>query len=437
MSVATHLRSMLCPELLINKTFRIIYLLWSLAVATLILVMDPFLFSLAHTKKSQGHWNSIHFNEPPAESAANNQLTMYRGNAKRNAAFNVRNLDKLTTNWKTQRINFGIHSASKASVISDADSIYVGSDTSWFYSFNRLTGKINWKIYLAESSRGIHSTAAVDGDSVYVGSYRGAVYRINKKTGEIIWMRLLGDTAGASPLITSQHILFNIETTQPNGYLIKLNKANGSTVWQSEYLGEQSHSSPALSEDQKTVTIGVNNSTLQGFDFENGQRKWTTKITGPSKSTVWIHKDNGFITSWGKELLKFSTADGKIIWNLPLATKSQVSPAYSEKYNVLMAASSDGQIYGVDADLGRIKWKSSEKKFSNQISSPVLIRLSQNDERFLFVCEVKKLCLIHPQNGKILRTWDIDGYFTGSIYLYENNVYLAMNNGQVISYEFR
>ena len=193
-------------------------------VLGLILKSDPFLFQHDTKVSPQLIWNAVRWKKPDPSVDLNGELRMYRGNPQRNAVFNVERLEEFYPSWKSSRINHGIHGASKASVISDSESIYVGSDTSWFYCFDQKTGNLNWKIYLGDSSRGIHSTAALDEHSVYVGSYRGSVYRIDKRSGEIIWMRIIGETAGASPLITDQHILFNIETNQPNGYLIKLNK---------------------------------------------------------------------------------------------------------------------------------------------------------------------------------------------------------------------
>ena len=366
------------------------------------------------------------------------QPNMYRENLQRNAIFYSDQFvkkSKAEKIWKSAQINFDIHSASKSTIAADENNIYVGSDASWFYCYDKLTGQLIWKFYLTDASRGIHSTAIVDRDAVYVGSYRGTVYKLNKLTGQLMWARIIGHTIGASPFIDGETILFNVETSEPDGYLIKLNILTGETIWQSEKLGEQSHSSPALSVDKKMVVIGANNSTIQGFNFSTGEKKWSTSVIGPIKSTIWIDENVGYVSTWGKQLIKFNIENGNIIWSEKLNLKSQVSPALSKKYGIVMIADQGGVMYGFDQKLGRSVWKNVQS-VDSQISSPVVIK-NKNDELFLFNCKLYKMCLLHPKTGQIINEFDIDGRFTGSPVVNNNMMYLSMNNGSVLSYKVK
>jgi outer membrane protein assembly factor BamB len=364
------------------------------------------------------------------------QLEMYRGNEQRNAVFDVKNFSKVKFIWQTSQINFGIHGASKASVVADQKNIYVGSDTSWFYCIQKNTGQINWKFHVSDSPRGIHSTAVLDEQFVYFGAYNGSVYKLNKKNGELIWSRRLGDAIGASPLISDTYVTYNVETVSPdNGYLVQLNKMNGEIIWTSVMLGQQSHSSPALSKDQKTILIGVNDSTVQGFDYTNGERRWTLKTQGPLKSTAWIDSESGYISGWGKELLKVDLKSGLQIWKANIGSRSQVSPALSEKYNIILVANFPGDTFGIAKDTGEIVW-TVKNKIASQKSSPVVLQI-KNEQYFLFFCADQRLCLIHPQDGKLIKSWKINGDYTGSLYIRENILYLAMDQGSVAAYSLK
>ncbi|MBC7420967.1 MAG: PQQ-like beta-propeller repeat protein [Bdellovibrio sp.] len=381
-------------------------------------------------------WNTVHFESFAPEKATDiSNKIMYRSGPSRHAIFEADSFNSIKNLWMTPQINFGIHGASKSSVLADESTVFVGSDTSWFYAFDKFTGNLKWKFYLGESTRGIHSTAVIEKDFVYVGSYRGSVYKINKYSGALIWMRILGGTVGASPFIEKDDIVFNVETFRPDGYLIKLNKNSGEIVWQSDFLGEQSHSSPALSEDGKTVLVGVNNSTVQAFDYQTGQRKWTTKVLGQIKSTAWIDGPVAYFSNWGKELISIEIETGKIIWQAKLKAASQVSPAFSKKYGLILIADSNGTTYGVHSKSGKIIWQWQKEKFK-QSSSPILLKIKR-DEFFLLYCQVNKLCMIKPENGLLVKTWDLDGFFTGSLFLEKNKIYFSYNDGPVAAYEFK
>jgi outer membrane protein assembly factor BamB len=410
-----------------------VFALYAFVVAASIIYSNPTLFTpdllLNRVKNPSLIWEPVLLHPTKVEEGGN---IFYRESPERSAVFQFQKLPRdFKSEWSTENINVGIHAASKSSAISDDKNIFVGSDSSWFYSFSK-TGVLRWKIYLAETMYGIHSTPAIDENSVYVGSYRGTLYRINKDTGEIIWSRIVGQTIGSSPLLSEDSITVAVETYQKNGYVVRLNKENGDLIWKSANLGEQSHSSPSLDVKLGVLVVGVNNSTVQGLDYKTGKILWSTPVKGPVKSTINIQNGRGFGTSWGKELFSIDIQSGRLNWSAELNEKSQVSPAFSQSCNCLITSDRTGEIFAINADSGERIW-TLPTVLKGQLSSPVLLKNNQQ-EKILFYCREKVLCLIDPR-GKIEKTWPTRGTFTGSPFLDKDHLYLSYNEGPLESFK--
>ncbi|MBX7231884.1 MAG: PQQ-binding-like beta-propeller repeat protein [Bdellovibrionales bacterium] len=379
--------------------------------------------------------NSYQKNALKKEENKNNKTNdfndiYYRQDQSRSARFYVDNLKfDLKKTWSSEKLNVGIHGASKASPVSDGELIFVGSDASWFYCFDIL-GKIKWKFYFANSDRGIHSTALIDQEAVYIGSYSGAFYKINKRNGVLIWSRILGQTIGASPLSAGEHIIISEEMRNRNGYLVKINKNTGEIIWKSELIGEQSHSSPAYDNKSNLIYIGANNSSIQAFDFETGRRVFFIPVKGEIKSTPVIERDHIYFTTWGGEIVSLKIGSGVTRWNFKMDSKSQVSPVVFQRKNLLIGADSENILYALDLTTGKLRWK---KKFDlknnfNQISSPIVLFDSLNNERILFYCKLNYICLI-DENGEIGSEWEIGGVFSGVPFWNKKFLVLSLDEG--------
>ena len=147
-------------------------------------------------------WNPIVFAQ--GADSASTEFFNYRSSVNRSDVFTVKNFPtQVTEKWRGEKINLGIHGASKASPISDGHNIFIGGDSSWFQAYD-FTGKKLWSFYVGDSNRGIHSTASIDDNAVYVGSYRGTIYKLDKRTGKLLWSRIVGLTVGRSEEHTSE-----------------------------------------------------------------------------------------------------------------------------------------------------------------------------------------------------------------------------------------
>lgn len=356
-------------------------------------------------------------------------LEIFRGNSHREGVVNLNEFPRtLRSAWLTDPINVGVHSAAKSSPIVFNDKVFVGSDTGWFYAFN-ISGELLWRTYFAESQRGIHGTAATDGESLFIGSYGGAIYCLDGNTGHVNWTRALGSALGASPLLLENSLIVNVEEAYPAGYLFKVDRSSGEIIWKSENLNEQSHSSPALDEKSNTIIVGVNDSSIQGFDFNTGKRKWRLAISGAAKTTPVISNGFAYLANSKNELTAVEVATGKLIWKAELESPSRTSAIVLKNSNLVVVADEKANVYAFHRDSGVKKWSLKFNFKSAFISSPVLISAAKV-EKILIGCDEQTLCLI-SDFGHVDKRWPLQGHLTATPYVTANSIYLSYDEGGV------
>jgi outer membrane protein assembly factor BamB len=417
--------------------------IWFVFVLSRILLIHPKLFSSELYPKPEDEgariWRPVSFCSAKSSDVKPQTFIMYRGTGERRADFHVsRPVKRLHPVWSSNKINLGIHGASKSSPITDGERVFVGGDDSWFRAFSISSGEPQWSFYLGAANRGIHSTAALDESGVYVGSYRGALYKMDRTTGNLIWERIIGDTIGASPWLGEDGIVAAVETTRPDGYLMKLSRENGDIIWRSPAFGEQAHSSPAFDPASRLFILGVNNSTLQAFHAESGERAWSVAAKGQIKSTALLRNGKGYITSWGKDLVSFDVRSGKTLWSVGLADKSQVSPVFLESRDLVVAADRTGLLQAFDAQTGEARWKLSFRSTNpdrvNLQTSPVVLRADNREEQILFMCEDGMLCLI-SSSGHVLNRVPMHGTLSGVPWLEGNRVFVSLNESGLEAFD--
>jgi outer membrane protein assembly factor BamB len=95
-----------------------------------------------------------------------------------------------------------------------------------------------------------------------------------------------------------------VETVEKvNGFMVALNLADGKLLWRSDYFGEQSHSSPALSEDGQLVFAGANNHYFFALRADTGELAWKADLNGEIKGTPMVYGGRVFISSWDGSLV--------------------------------------------------------------------------------------------------------------------------------------
>ena len=230
-------------------------------------------------------------------------------------------------------------------------------DNDFLYCLDAATGNEIWKksypcpLYKKQHEGGPCATPAIDGDAVYTFSKNGDAIRFNAATGEIVWHRKLNKELGlkhptwyfaGSPLVVGDLVIYNAGT-----YGIALNKADGSTAWQSG-KGACGYTTAVPYEigGQKGVVMAVRNE-LVGLNPATGKVMWKL----PWKTAYDINAADAivsgetiFISSGynkGCALVKISGGDVTKVWqNRNMRNQINCSVLW------------EGCIYGFDGQVG-------------------------------------------------------------------------------------
>jgi outer membrane protein assembly factor BamB len=412
---------------------------WALFVVWRILSVNPALLDLSFdriTEKRRAPMSPpsashvVHpFHSSRAEIPGGAVSSMYRGSITRTGVAEDALAAELVETWNIPDINAGIHGANKGSPAVDESGVYVGSDTSWFYAFD-LDGKLRWKFFVGNSSHGIHSTPALDSQRVYFGAYNGVMYALDKSDGAVVWATKLGDAIGSSAGIVGDAIYVSVETSRPaNGFIAKLDRNSGAVTWLSGWLGEQAHSSPAVSTELGLAFAGANNQRFVGVSVDSGEIVWSFHADAPIKGTSMVTGGRVYFVTMVGTIYALDAKTGKELWNTPLAIKKHrvlTSVAWIPEPELIAVAT--GRVVTVlDATSGEVRWKYRNEAKSKMNLSPIAARSGEQGWTLWAGCSSKELCAFDPLSGEVRSRILLRARLTGAIVPYRGALYVAMN----------
>lgn len=323
--------------------------------------------------------------------------------------------------------NLGIHSASKASLAIDKDGIFWGRDTAWGSYFNQ-SGKVLWEFANYTAAYGIHGSAFTDENSIYIGDYSGLLSKFSKQTGNIQWMLPLGDALGATPILDDDGFIYaNIETSAPNGYIAKINSKTAEVVWRSSWLGEQSHSSPALCDDD-TLFFGANNGIFYALSKQTGKTKWSYVVGGAVKSTPACSGNLVIFSGWDKRLHALDIRTGTPVWDQNIAHDNMSSVALSLDHKWAYI-NSDRGLCRIEAQTGK-NFKCTREKFNraSRKASPIVIQETVSAKPYVWTaCTPKQVCAYDGETLERLKSWDLPASVSGELKFYDGKIWFVTN----------
>ena len=361
---------------------------------------------------------------------------MYRGDVHRRGFYN---LDKfklpLKVEWSVDGIFADIHTASKATPVADASGVYFGTDLGAFYKVSHQ-GDILWVFRSESGTQGIHGSALVDEKYVYFGNYAGTFYCLDKESGALVWSTKVAHAIGSSPLLYQGSLILAAEFYNPReGYLVSLDVKTGRKQWVSAYFGEQVHSSPTLSEQADLLGVGNNAGEYLGIDRKSGQILWHFGAGGPIKGTAIYHQGMFCFASWDKFFHCLNADDGKRVHSLEMEGASQSSPALDPRWGHAYISSALGDLFKIDLGQGRVLQRTSLKMEgkTNRYSMPSPVVVAAATATYvLSACEDSKVCIWDAKDLRLQQKIEVGGLVTGSFSIFENGVYVIVNNRGLI-----
>src|SRR6266566_9638104 len=140
----------------------------------------------------------VSFVAAPAES-------MFRANLERTGVYKTQSIQRLHgVEWKFKTEH--VIEAWFSSPTVSGDTVYFGSDDSYLYALNALTGELRWKFKTGDV---VYSSPAVADGTVYVGSHDSYLYAVDLKTGAERWRFKTGYRVYSSPAVNEGTVYFS------------------------------------------------------------------------------------------------------------------------------------------------------------------------------------------------------------------------------------
>jgi len=175
--------------------------------------------------------------------------------------------------------------------------VYVGSNDTYLYAVDALSGQTKWKFQAGGGFYGgFWSSAAISGGVIYISNDDGYLHALDAQSGQERWKSKTGDTLGSPPAISGGVVyVANYDDYDDHdgwdGYLHALDIQSGQEKWTfradealadpdgTPHSGVGDPNPPAISGG--VVYFGSNDGYLRGLDAQSGREKWKFETGDP------------------------------------------------------------------------------------------------------------------------------------------------------------
>jgi outer membrane protein assembly factor BamB len=193
-----------------------------------------------------------------------------------------------------------------------------------------LEGKVLWKVKNGKpwtgNRPGSRGTPTIDGNRLFHQNPLGNLICLDAKTGDRIWefniiekfnSKVPRWALSESLLVDGDHLISC--PGGPQTCMVALNKNNGSVIWKAPGIGERAgYSSPILTEHMGLrIIITLTSKSLIGVNADTGELLWRIKHESPYDENIMIpifHEGYVFISTpvAGSVKWKLNVKDGKV-----------------------------------------------------------------------------------------------------------------------------
>lgn len=300
------------------------------------------------------------------------------------------------------------------------------------------TGRVVWE----RATFGPNGARPVDlgphgaADQLLVASYDGHVYRLNQRNGREVWVSEHPGTGGitAAPAVVGKvgDPKAKVFVTSLDNKLTALSLDTGARLWEAERPQQQEltlagQAGAAVAKD--VVVTGFSDGQLTAFAQEDGVTVWSADLSGGQRQFVDVDTTpqivevaDGHVVvagSFARGLYGLGLDDGVVLWSEK--GEGFTTPAVLD--GVVYAPRSDGQLWAIEADGGRVRWVA--KFDTGWAGTPAVSR------KYVLVPIGEALALVDRGSGREVGRWDDGRGVRATPELAFGSLYVLGNSGQV------
>lgn len=283
----------------------------------------------------------------------------------------------------------------KSAPAMDEKNIYVGSDDGSVMALSRETGDLIWQerlVSFGENGKRIFSSLALSHGNLFFGAYDGNFYCLDTKTGKRNWVCMDADWIGSSPAVTEDgktvYIGLEFGLLKKSGGVVAIDVKSGKTLWQYYEMTGLTHASPVVSTKLGVVVCGCNDNFVYCLDQKTG----------------------------------------KLLWKYETQGEVKYGAVFDEKRKMVIIGSMDGNIYCLSILTGEMLMKFSAKAgfYSNPVIFEDTIIIGSLDKYiYCFDLTTKKEVWARPTKGRIF----------ASPVIFKDHVFIGSNDGVLYEVE--
>lgn len=321
---------------------------------------------------------------------------------------NVHGFDGMREKWA---YSTGANIRSSPAVDPVDGRIYVGSDDGFFYSLNS-DGSYNWSF---DSGSSIKSSPLISWTYIFVGSDNTSLYLFNRnQTFPTQFAVGLGGAVKSSPAFSADNHLY-VGSDSNALWDIDFNLGWISNL---KITGGDVRSSPAISPGDGTIYFGSNDNKIYAIkpDGSTPAGSWP-KLTGaevvtrpaidttggPYDGTVYVGSRDGYVYALDET--------GAQVWRYDTQGPIESSPAIGSDGTIYIgtdAGSNEGYLYALDPNPGaaeRVKWRF--QSGINNVRSAPTVDDADRDGTIWFGSDDNNLYAVNPSNGEEIGRVDL------------------------------
>ncbi len=271
---------------------------------------------------------------------------LYRGDA----AHTGRSRARATEETPERYWSFPLTGGSQTGVmVGPHGDLYFGTNEGEVISVDR-SGAFRWRY---RSQGPIRSAPCLTMDGMlYFGSFDGCVYALKARTGTLEWTYCIDRPVSSSIVVDEEGNLYFGATDN----MVRSLDRNGAERWVFDNDSSITAASPTLDGQGHLYVGGYGPNGLVKLNTADGSLVWTLPMIGPPRNTAAIHDNGNIYVGTRTGYFYGVTPDGQVLWSRDLNAEIRTSAAISSNGNVIIATY-DGYVYALNPDNGAQVWR--------------------------------------------------------------------------------